>query len=593
MKKTLSLALSLIMIIASLTALPFTAHALDTSGTCGVNVNYTFDSETGALVISGTGCMNDYDTGSNKSPFFMATKVKTITIEDGVKGIGKYAFALCANVTSINIPESVEQIGEGAFQQCYYLERVYVPEGVQDINDKTFNNCVRLKSVVLPKATSSIGVAAFYGCDQLTDIYFEGSETNWSGIIIQSTDNDVLENPDIYHFNTKSQSCGENATYTVDKAAGTLTISGTGDMDTEGDTPAYCIAYPQFIKTVTIQNGITGIGYSAFSNLYNVTSITLPSSVTSIGVFAFEGCTSLESVNIPSGVTSIFSNTFANCTALKKMVIPEGVKVINIEAFLNCTGLESVTIPDSITRINGSAFYLASDTMTVTSSCNTPDVYEKVIKGTHRKWNKKHAYKTATTKATLTKNGKIETKCTKCGDIKNSTPISRPKTIKLSSTAYTYNNKVKKPSVTVTDAKGKKIPASNYTVKYAKGRKKIGAYTVTVTFKGNYTGTKKLTFKINPKGTKLTSVNGGTKSFTANWKKQTKNTTGYQIQYSTDKNFESGNKTVTVKDNTKTSKKVKNLKAKKVYYVRVRTYKQIGDKKFTSTWSDPIKVKTK
>ncbi|MDE6413107.1 MAG: fibronectin type III domain-containing protein, partial [Eubacterium sp.] len=185
-----------------------------------------------------------------------------------------------------------------------------------------------------------------------------------------------------------------------------------------------------------------------------------------------------------------------------------------------------------------------------------------------------HTYKTTTTKATTSKNGSKVTKCTVCGLVKSTSTIYYPKTVTLSTTSYTYNGKVKKPSVTVKDSKGNKIASSNYTVTYPSGRKNVGKYTVTIKFKGNYSGTVKKTFTIKPKATSLSSVTAKSKGFTAKWKKLTTQTTGYQIQYSTSSKFSSA-KTVTVSKNKTTSKSVSKLKAKKKYYVRVRTYKTV------------------
>ena len=70
-------------------------------------------------------------------------------------------------------------------------------------------------------------------------------------------------------------------------------------------------------------------------------------------------------------------------------------------------------------------------------------------------------------------------------------------------------------------------------------------------------------------------------------------TKGYQIQYSTDSKFKSGNKTVTVNKNSTTKKTISKLKAKKKYYVRIRTYKTVGKQKYYSDWSKSVKVTTK
>ncbi len=175
--------------------------------------------------------------------------------------------------------------------------------------------------------------------------------------------------------------------------------------------------------------------------------------------------------------------------------------------------------------------------------------------------------------------------------------VSQPKTLALSKTSYTYDGKTKKPSVTVKDTAGKVIPASNYTVSYAKGRKNVGVYSVKVTFKGEYKGTLSGSFKIVPKSTSVKSAKGGKKNVTVKWKKQTKQTTGYQIQYSTKKKFTSGVKTVTIKKNKTTSKKIAKLKKNTKYYVRIRTYKTVKvngkSTKVYSSWSKVKSAKTK
>ena len=132
-----------------------------------------------------------------------------------------------------------------------------------------------------------------------------------------------------------------------------------------------------------------------------------------------------------------------------------------------------------------------------------------------------HTYKTTTTKATLTKNGGVVKKCTVCGKVASSTVIKYPKTFKLSATSYTYNGTVRKPTVTVKDSSGKTISASNYTVTYASGRKSVGTYKVTVKMKGNYSGTKTLSFKIKPISITKCSVKLSATSYTYNGKVKT------------------------------------------------------------------------
>ena len=207
-----------------------------------------------------------------------------------------------------------------------------------------------------------------------------------------------------------------------------------------------------------------------------------------------------------------------------------------------------------------------------------------------------HSYKNTVTKATPSKNGKIVKKCA-CGATNGTTIIYAPKTMTLSTTKYTYNGKVKKPSVKIKDNKGKVISPSNYKVTYSSGRKKVGRYTVKVTFKGNYSRSMSETFDIVPKSTSLSKVTAARKAFSVKWKKQSSQTSGYQVQYSTNSKFKKGNKAVTITKNKTTSRKISKVKARKKFYVRVRTYKnvKVGKKtvKLYSGWSRAKSVKTK
>ena len=161
------------------------------------------------------------------------------------------------------------------------------------------------------------------------------------------------------------------------------------------------------------------------------------------------------------------------------------------------------------------------------------------------------------------------------------------KTLKLSYTSCTYSGNKKKPSVKI----GSLTLNEDFTVKY-KNNEKVGKATVTVTGVGNYSGKITKTFKINPKPTEISSLKSVKRGFTVKWKKKTTQTTGYQIQYSTSSTFKN-KKTVMISSNKTISKKITKLNAKKKYYVRIRTYKVVNDKKYFSKWSGTKKITTK
>src|SRR5574344_45975 len=116
------------------------------------------------------------------------------------------------------------------------------------------------------------------------------------------------------------------------------------------------VAYKGNDSDVTIPDGITTIGRSAFNDYRNLTSITIPNSVTSIGTWAFENCTNLTSITIRNSVKSIGEWAFSNCESLKSITIPNSVKSIGGEVFSNCKNLVSIIIPNSVTSIGSWAF---------------------------------------------------------------------------------------------------------------------------------------------------------------------------------------------------------------------------------------------
>lgn len=204
-----------------------------------------------------------------------------------------------------------------------------------------------------------------------------------------------------------------------------------------------------------------------------------------------------------------------------------------------------------------------------------------------------HTYKTTTTKATLSKNGSIVKKCTVCGKVASNTAIKYAKTFTLSAESYTYDGKVKSPTVTVKDSSGKKLKqGTDYTVTYSSGRKNVGTYKVTIKMIGNYSGTKTLTFKINPKAGSINTLTAKSKALTVKLNRRLQQSTGYQIQYGTKESFDSY-KTKTITDYKTSTTTLTGLKSKTKYYVRVRTYKVVNGTKYYSNWSSYKSMKTK
>ena len=218
-----------------------------------------------------------------------------------------------------------------------------------------------------------------------------------------------------------SGTCGDNLTWTLD-SAGTLTISGEGEMDDYEEN--YGQANGTFapwsknsseIKKVIIEEGVTSIGNFSFSFCENLKSVVIPESLTKCVGEAFYGSTAISAVHIksmakwfnitytsylygnptssnqaklylngnvveemiiPQGVTKINSYAVSGGIGFRTVFIPDGVTTIGRQAFISCRDLESVVIPSSVNTIEDGVFYGCEKLKTV--------FYE----GTEKEWNR-------------------------------------------------------------------------------------------------------------------------------------------------------------------------------------------------------------
>lgn len=333
-------------------------------GICGADLTWKMNNN-GTLTISGTGAMFDYGFHEYRAQWSRhVDSIKNVVIEAGVTSIGKDAFVYCDNITSVTIPASVTSIGEGAFRLC----------------------------------------------NKLSTVNYGGTANKWNAISI-GDDNDNLTGANINYA---------GITWTYNN--GTLTISGTGDVDDYNNSSAPWYDHRYDTTKIVVSNGVTGIGEGAFRYFTELTSVSLPGSLKSIGAYAFRGCSSLKSVVIPDSVTSIGEGAFYRCTALTTATVSNSVSRISYGTFMSCENLISVTIPNSVKSIGEKAFY----------NCGSlTDVY---YKGSAAQWNAvmvgldndslqnaniyfvhTHSYTAAVTAPTCTARGYTTYTCS-CGD---------------------------------------------------------------------------------------------------------------------------------------------------------------------------------
>ena len=365
------------------------AHAADpTSGTCGDNLTWNYNTSTKTLTISGTGSMKSY--ASEDAPWQPYRAVmKTVSIGSGVTSIGRDAFLGCTGLTRVSIPNSVTSIGSSAFHGCTGLTSVTIGKGVKSIDTWAFYGCTGLTSVAIPNSVTSIGSSAFHGCTGLTNITIPDSVTSIGSTAFSDTgyynENANWDAGVLYlgHHLINAKRILSGA-YSIRK--NTVSIAGSAFYGCTG------------LTSVTIGNGVKSIGDHAFNGCTGLTSVTIPDSVTSIGEYAFRG-TGLTSVTIPSSVTNIGEGVLNGCAGLMTItvaagnrfyqsrgnclietaskilingcntsVIPSDGSVTNIGygAFSYRKGLTSITIPNSVTGISNEAFIYCTGLTSIT-----------------------------------------------------------------------------------------------------------------------------------------------------------------------------------------------------------------------------------
>ncbi|MBQ9784972.1 MAG: leucine-rich repeat domain-containing protein [Clostridia bacterium] len=412
-------------------SLPFVGETKD--GTANTHFGYIFGASTGynnnsyvpaslkTVVITG---------GTSIAPcaFYGCKSLTSVTIPDGIMSVGNYAFYDCTSLSDIAIPAGVESIGTDAFANCtsltyneygnaYYLGKVNNPyfilikakssdiasceinENAKFIHKTAFYGCYRLvevynlsSSITVTKGSTDCGAVGYYALSVHTDkdmpsrlweedgyVFYEDDQACY--LITYEGNESVLSLPSdchgknyaIYRYafygcsNLTSITIPDGVTDIGDSAfcecSGLQSITIPESVESIGEKAFFCC---NNLTSITIPDGITRISNSAFSYCSSLTDITIPNSVTIIGAGAFAGCSGLTSITIPAKVENIDDNVFCDCSNLTSVAIPDGVTRIGESAFAYCRRLTSITIPDGITSIGNYAFAECGELTSVT-----------------------------------------------------------------------------------------------------------------------------------------------------------------------------------------------------------------------------------
>ena len=380
------------------------------------------------------------------------------------------------------------------------------------------------------------------------------------------------------------------------KLSATATISGASlsyksnsdicSVDASGNVTALKAG------TGTITITASAEGFDDVTKTVNVTvskkSISGASVQLSFSSANYTGFAIMPSATLTLGGKILSAET--DYTTSVKNNVNAGTATIAFSGIGNYTGSISKTFTIVGTDIAKTVITVAKETYVYSGSAYKPAVTvqydgKTLTEGTDYSVSYSSNTNAGTAKVTITG------KCGFTGTYSESFTIA-PKDISgltaqvAASAEYTGSNIT--TAVTVKDGT-KVLSTSSYTIAY-KNNKNIGTATVTITGKGNYTGTITKTFDILPAKQTMQKLETRYKGFFADWA-QKGSATGYEVEYSTNANFIGSfvRKLTANKPDTAT---VSGLTAGKTYYVRVRSYTNVGGKIYYGAWSDKKSIVT-
>ncbi|MFP3155568.1 leucine-rich repeat protein [Lachnospiraceae bacterium ZAX-1] len=536
---------------------------------------------TGYKSLSGTvripSEINGYPvTSIGENAFYNSAALSSVAIPDSVTAIGDAAFAGCSNLTDINIGNGVISIGSYAFADCSSLTAIAIPDSVTAIGDAAFAGCRSLTDIDIPSSVTAIGGVAFARCGSLTSITIPDSVTAighqafyGSGLqhIIFTGENPILSIDDVFNEKVEIYCPIGNASWD------TLEADTQGLAEVLRFDPGQGV--PMQITKCTISLAATAYDYSGTEKRPSVTVEDGSTALTEGTDYALS-----YRNNVDAGTAAIVIAGKENYIGSKFMtfVIAEAdISQYNISLATTSYSYDGKAKQPTATVTNGGKTLTGGTDYTLSYKNNIePGTAVAMVAG-------KGNYAGSATKTfTITKqsvqaddpndtDGPTKPAQSFAAYTKNYNKVYGDKPFTLNAKRKTGNGKISystsNSKVAAVDAKGKvTLKGTGYatiTVKAA-ATNKYSAASI------------KITVKIAPKKQPITSAKPTSgKKLTVKWKKNSQ-ATGYEIQYSTSKNFKKNSTmTATVKRNGTTSTTIKKLTKGKKYYVRLRAYKAV------------------
>ena len=298
---------------------------------------------------------------------FFKANIEEITIPNTVVSIDYYAFAYCKDLTTVKFEEGSRLTGiyEGAFYNCKSLVDITLPETIVEISDFSFYGCMKLDKLPTNENTNLKGIYDYaFAYTGLTNLNLPESVIDLGNYSFMGSKLESIYIPDT---NAKQLIIGigafeqcnklENITLPfIGASFDDMNITWFGYIFGAGSYEANNTYVPETLKEVTIQEGLTTIGYGAFYGIRNVEKLNLPTSITYLDTISFD-CTSVI-YQLSNEVYPLNEDGFVGCFGENvegTITIGEGVLSLNGD-FASCSRIEEIFLPDSITRIDDYEF---------------------------------------------------------------------------------------------------------------------------------------------------------------------------------------------------------------------------------------------